>query len=199
MRYRKKARNEVRDELIDHFEEHLRDCVTNEEKEQKAQQLISEFGDAKVLAILMRRAKKRCRPLWQKILVRSSAAGLVIVAYLLICVSWLRMGSPTIRVNYAQWLTDQQRQGRDESLNAKPEIDKAGDSNLGIIFSHHFGEFIRKWPGDMNEDQKAETKKVSGSKIMKPSTSLKLRYENHTSGMITIHRAQLLSKSIQFL
>jgi hypothetical protein len=151
MRYRKNARDEVREELIDHFELHLKDCATNEEKEQKAQQLISEFGDAKLLAILMRRAKKRCRPLWQKILVRGLAAALVIFAYLLICASWLRMGTPTIRINYAQWLTDRQKQGRDESLNAMPEIKKAAElipKTDGWLTIPHL------WPGDMNDAQK---------------------------------------------
>jgi hypothetical protein len=156
MRYRKNARDEVSEELIDHFEEHLNDCATNEEKEQKAQQLISEFGDAKLLAKLMRRAKKRCRPLWQKILVRSSAAVLIIFAYLFICASWLRMGSPTIRINYAQWLTDKQRQGRDESLNAKPEIDKAAELIKKYPGWTKFYYIPRIWPGDMNETYRTE-------------------------------------------
>jgi hypothetical protein len=151
MRYRKKARDEVREEMIDHFELHLKDCATNEEKEQKAQRLISEFGDPKLLAVLMRRAKKRCRPLWQKILVRSSAAAMVIFAYLLICVSWLSMGSPTIKINYAQWLTDQQKQGRDESLNAMPEIKKAAEL---IPKTDGWLTILRLWPGDMNDAQK---------------------------------------------
>ena len=154
MRYRKKARDEVREELIDHFEQHLKDCATNEEKEQKVQQLISEFGDPKLLAILMRRAKKRCRPLWQKILVRSFAAALVIFAYLLICASWLRMGTPTIRINYAQWLTDQQRQGRDESLNAKPEIDKAIEAIHDVNELVNVYDILRSWPTDLNDAQK---------------------------------------------
>jgi len=156
MRYRKRVRDEVREELVDHFEEHLRDCATNEAKEQKSQQLISEFGDPKTLAILMRRAKKRCRPLWQKILVRSFTAALLIFAYLLICASWLRMGSPTIRINYAQWLTDQQRQGRDESLNAKPEIDKAAELIKKYPGWTKFYYIPRIWPGDMNETHRTE-------------------------------------------
>ena len=153
MRYRKKARDEVREELIDHFEEHLKDCTTNEEKEQKAQQLISGFGDPKLLAVLMHRAKKRCRPLWQKILVRGFASALIIFVYLLICASWLR-GSPTIRINYAQWLTDQQRQGRDESLNAMPEIKKAAELTRKTDDWMTAHDILRIWPGDMNDEQK---------------------------------------------
>ena len=39
MGYRKKAREEVAQELTDHFEEHLKNCKTNDEKEQKARLL----------------------------------------------------------------------------------------------------------------------------------------------------------------
>ena len=151
MRYRKKARDEVREELIDHFELYLKDCAANEEKEQKTQQLISEFGDPKLLAALMRRAKKRCRPLWQKILVRTSAAALLIFAYLFICALWLNIGRPIIKINYAQWLTDQQRQDRDESLNAMPEIKKAAEL---IPKTDGWLTIPRLWPGDMNDAQK---------------------------------------------
>jgi hypothetical protein len=154
MRYRKKARDEVREELIDHFEVYLKDCAANEEKEQKAQQLISEFGNPKILAILMRRAKKRCRPLWQKIFVRSFAAALLIFAYLFICALWLNIGRPIIKINYAQWLTDQQRQGKDESLNAMPEINKAAELARKIDGWVTVYDTLRVWPGDMNDEQK---------------------------------------------
>ena len=66
MRYRKKVRLDVRAELTAHFEDQLRDCATDRDREQKAQQLIADFGDPKLLAVLLRRAKKRCRPLWRK-------------------------------------------------------------------------------------------------------------------------------------
>ncbi|MFH1884581.1 MAG: hypothetical protein ABIL62_17940, partial [Planctomycetota bacterium] len=71
MRYRRKVRQDVQVELAAHFEDELKDCKTNENREQKAKQLITEFGDVKLLAVLLRRAKKRCRPLWRKALVRS--------------------------------------------------------------------------------------------------------------------------------
>jgi hypothetical protein len=156
MRSRKKARDEVREELIDHFELHTKDCATDEEKEQKAHKLISEFGDAKLLATLMRRAKKRCRPLWQKILVRSSIAALLIFSYLFICASRLGMGRPTIKINYAQWLTDQQRQNRDESLNAKPDIDKSAELLGKINGWNDIQNLVYIWPGDMNDAQRYE-------------------------------------------
>ena len=89
MRYRKKVRDEVMAELIAHFEDELQSCATDEEKEQKAQQLIGKFGDVKLLATLLRRAKKRCRPLWREIIARV-AQGIVIlfVCCLAFCVLW---------------------------------------------------------------------------------------------------------------
>ena len=58
MRYQKKARADVMAELIAHFEDELACCTTAEEKGKRAQQLIDEFGNAKLLATLCRRAKK---------------------------------------------------------------------------------------------------------------------------------------------
>ena len=58
MRYRKKVRAEVQAELIAHFEDALKDCQTAEEKEQLAKEMIADFGEAKLLAMLARRGKK---------------------------------------------------------------------------------------------------------------------------------------------
>ncbi|GAI85495.1 unnamed protein product, partial [marine sediment metagenome] len=71
MRYRREVRQDVQAELTAHFEDELKDCTTDEQKQQKAQQLITNFGDLKLLAILLRRAKKRCRPLWRTIVART--------------------------------------------------------------------------------------------------------------------------------
>jgi len=87
MRYRRKVRRDVQAELAAHFEDELKDCENDEDKEQKAKQLITEFGDVKLLAVLLRRAKKRCRPLWRKALVRSLQVLGIIVLYFLICSS----------------------------------------------------------------------------------------------------------------
>jgi len=64
MRYRRKVRQDVQAELAAHFEDELKDCAGDEEKEQKASELIEQFGVVKLLGVLLRRAKKRCRPLW---------------------------------------------------------------------------------------------------------------------------------------
>ncbi len=60
MRYRKKVRSEVMAELEAHFEDELKDCTADEQRQQKAQQLITQFGEVTLLAVLLRRAKKRC-------------------------------------------------------------------------------------------------------------------------------------------
>ena len=70
MRYSKKVRADVMAELIDYFEDELRGCENDEEKLEKAKRLIADFGDVKMLGKLLRRAKKRCRPLWRTVVAR---------------------------------------------------------------------------------------------------------------------------------
>ena len=125
MRYRKKARDEVREELIDHFELYLKDCATNEEKEQKAQRLISEFGDPKLLAVLMRRAKKRCRPLWRTAVARTFQVLAAMIIFLVLYIAWFFSGKPVITTNYIAELNKIVRPTADDSLNASPLYDKA--------------------------------------------------------------------------
>jgi hypothetical protein len=154
MGYRRKARIEVAEELADHFNEALKDCPGDDEKDNKARELIEEFGDPKLLAVLIRRAKKRCRPMWQKVLFRITATFGIVALYLLICYARLYVGTPNIKINYAQWLTDQQKQGRDEAFNAKAEIEKASE----IIRKYDDVNFLYGnplWPTDMNDYQKS--------------------------------------------
>ena len=71
-------------ELAAHFEDELKGCATDKEREQKARQLISEFGDAKLLAVLLRRAKKRCRPVWRTVVARTfQTIGVLILFFAL--------------------------------------------------------------------------------------------------------------------
>jgi hypothetical protein len=125
MRYRRKTREDVRAELTAHFEDELRDCTRPEEREQRAQQLIGQFGDAKLLAVLCRRAKKRCRPLWCKALVRSTQVLGAFILYSLICSLPLFLGKPTVRVNYADWLSERWRPAQTGLQNAKQYYDRA--------------------------------------------------------------------------
>ncbi len=125
MRYRKKVRSEVMAELEAHFEDELKDCTNDEQRQQKAQQLITDFGDLKLLAILLRRAKKRCRPLWRTIVARTfQAIGVLILCFILYVV-WFLSGKPAITTNYVAELNNMVRPVADESLNAAPLYIKA--------------------------------------------------------------------------
>jgi len=125
VRYRKKIRQEVREELTDHFYMALKDCVTDEGKQQVAEEVIEEFGDVKILASLIRRGKKRCRSLWMKTVVATMEVIGVLLLLVVLRVSYLAIGTPVISVDYVVWLNDFVRQGRDESLNANPYFEKA--------------------------------------------------------------------------
>jgi len=118
MWYRKKVRNEVMDELASHFEDELKDCKTDDEKEQKAQELISNFGDVKLLGVLLRRAKKRCRPLWRTVVARTFQAVGILILFFVVYVGWFLTGRPVISVDYLAQLNQMVRPVADESLNA---------------------------------------------------------------------------------
>ncbi|MFH1884582.1 MAG: hypothetical protein ABIL62_17945 [Planctomycetota bacterium] len=125
MRYRKKVRSEVMAELTAHFEDELKDCKTDEENEQKAQQLITGFGDLKLLAILLHRAKKRCRPLWRTVVARTFQAVGVLILCFIFYVVWFLSGKPVITTNYVAEFNKIVRPPADESLNAAPLYLKA--------------------------------------------------------------------------
>ena len=125
MRYRRKVRDEVKAELITHFEDELKDCKSSEEKEEKAKAILTDFGDMKLLAILLRRAKQRCRPLWRTIVARTfQAIGVLIVCFIFYAIRFF-FGEPTIRVDYIRLLDQRnQPQVRNED-NAWPHYEKA--------------------------------------------------------------------------
>jgi len=125
MRYRKKVRADVQDELSAHFEDELRDCATDKEKEQKAQQLIEQFGDAKLLGILLRRAKKRCRPLWRTVIARTFQAIGVLILCFIIYTIWFLTGKPTISVDYLAIINQMNKPELSEKDNAWPHYEKA--------------------------------------------------------------------------
>lgn len=125
VRYRKKIRQEVCEELTDHFYMALKDFSTDEEKLQAVDELIAEFGDVTVLASLIRRGKKRCRPLWKKaVFVAMKVVG-VLLLLVVLRVGYLSIGTTVISVDYVEWLNDFVRDGRDESLNAYPYYERA--------------------------------------------------------------------------
>ncbi|MCX5634758.1 MAG: hypothetical protein NTW55_02795 [Planctomycetota bacterium] len=120
MGYRRKVREDVQAELAAHFEDALRNCNSEQEKEQKAQKVIDAFGDAKMLAVLLRRAKKRCRPLWRMVFVRSfQTIGVAFICLVFYCI-YLSLGKPTISINYVQRAGEIACPVADEGLNAAP-------------------------------------------------------------------------------
>jgi hypothetical protein len=124
MQYRRKIRRDVMAELTSHFEDELKNLTTDEQKWKKAQQLITEFGDTKLLALLLRRAKKRCRPLWRTVVARAfQTVGVLIVCFILY-VAWFLTGKPVITTNYIAELNNLVRPTADESLNAAPLYNK---------------------------------------------------------------------------
>ncbi|MHC4184959.1 MAG: hypothetical protein ACYSR4_03380 [Planctomycetota bacterium] len=128
MRYRRKVRADVAAELIAHFEDALKDSKTDQERDRRARQLIANFGDVKLLGVLLRRAKKRCRPLWRTILARTfQTIGALILCFVLYCV-YISLGEPTININYMEEWTRLARPVADESLNAAPLYQKAIDA-----------------------------------------------------------------------
>jgi hypothetical protein len=125
MRYRRKVRQDVQAELAAHFEDALASCTSEKEKEEAAEKIIAEFGDAKIIGILARRAKKRCRPLWRMVFVRSfQTIGVLFICLILYCI-YLSLGKPTISVNYVQRTEEITRPVADEGLNAAPLYLKA--------------------------------------------------------------------------
>jgi hypothetical protein len=125
MRYRRKVRDDVEAELTAHFEDELKDCKTSEEKEQKAKLLLSDFGDFKLLAILLRRAKKRCRPLWRTIAARTFQAIGVLIVCFIFYVIWFSFGEPTIRIDYVKLFNRMNQPDILQQDNAWPYYEKA--------------------------------------------------------------------------
>jgi len=125
MRYRRSVQQDVQAELAAHFEDELKGCVSDKEREQKARQLISEFGDVKLLAVLLRRAKKRCRPLWRTVAARTFQTVGVLILLFCFYTIWFLTGKPTINIDYLAMLNQMNKpQVRDED-NAWPHYEKA--------------------------------------------------------------------------
>ena len=127
MRYRHKVREEVQAELAAHFEDDLKDCLTEGQREQKAEKLIADFGNPKTLAILMRRAKKRCRPFWRTALVRTFQTACALILCFVFYVIWFATGEPTISMDYVAMLNRMSKPEVRSDDNAWPQYEKAID------------------------------------------------------------------------
>ncbi len=160
MRYRENARSEVLAELISHFEDGLTDCKTDQEKEQAAQRLITEFGDVKLLAVLLRRAKKRCRPLWRTVVARTfQSVGVLILCFIIYAV-WFSTGRPTVSVDYLEIINQMNRPDVRDDDNAWPHYEKAmalyvePDQRVTKLIVRSRREFKRNiYFSDLNKDK----------------------------------------------
>ena len=125
MGWRRKARQEVEAELTAHFEDELRDCADAQEEEGRAQQLVEGFGDVKLLAVLCRRAKNRCRPLWVRALACVlQATGLFLLLFTPYTI-WFVRGKPNPTIDYLPQLNALNRPFDPVEDNAWPYYESA--------------------------------------------------------------------------
>ena len=141
MRYRRKVRQEVKAELAGHFADALKERRTDEERQAKAQQLINEFGDAKLLALLIRRGKKRCRPLWVQALAKVGQATVLLVILFTLYTVWFISGKPNPSIDYVVEMNRAARPVADDILNAAPFYNKAGE-----LFEESYEKFHKEHP-----------------------------------------------------
>ncbi len=125
MRCREQVRREVRCELIDHFIDALADCETDEGRKQCAEELLAGFGDIKMLGRLIKRGKKRCRPLWRKVLSGSSYAVCASALLIILYSAWFFTGKPTLSIDYLARLNEMTRPATVAGENAWPDYEKA--------------------------------------------------------------------------
>ncbi|MCH9023185.1 MAG: hypothetical protein IID32_10540 [Planctomycetes bacterium] len=130
MRYRRGVRRDVELELIYYFNDATSDCQTSREKDTLAQTLIEQFGDPKLLAQLIRRAKKRCRPLWKKTLIRTAQATAALLLFCCLYTWWFLTGKPNVTIDYVERLNQVANPQATDDQNAWPYYQKAIDQLL---------------------------------------------------------------------
>ena len=171
MRYGRKVRREVSCELADHFVDALADCEGEGEREARAGELIERFGDAKVLARLIRRGKKRCRPLWKKAIIRGfQGMGVFIILFCFYAV-WFVSGRPTIGVDYVARLNEIRKPQVRDKDNGWPYYEKAIE--LYVEPLEEIEDIVRKtsrkgseqirYDNFSNEEQEAITKWIKSN------------------------------------
>lgn len=127
MRYRRKVQMDVQAELASHFEDEIRDASGENERDERVEKLIAEFGDVEQLAVLLRRAKKRCRPLWAKVIVRSlQCMGLLVLSFVLYTV-WFVSGEPHAKIDYVAMVNRMSRPDVLVQDNAWPHYERAAE------------------------------------------------------------------------
>ena len=162
MRGRRRVRREVQRELTDHFVDALRECSSDADRHSRAEHVIEGFGDPRVLARLIRRGKKRCRPTWFKAIIRTAQIVGVLILLIAARIGYLASGSPTISVDYVEWLNNHVRDGHDESLNAEPLLDQAVQlaTEYQQATSFDSSSYTGLWPGDMTAQWRSEVEVI---------------------------------------
>ncbi len=121
----RRVRLEVAEEIGHHFVDAMGESAGDEAKEELARELMENFGDIKMLGKLIKRGKKRCRPLWQKVLIGTMQVAGILLLCIIARGAYLSIGTPVISVDYVQWMNEHVRGGRDEDLNALPYYERA--------------------------------------------------------------------------
>ena len=191
MRYRRKVRQDVQDELTVHFEDELKECKTDEERRAKAERLITDFGDVKLLAVLLRRAKRRCRPLWRTIIARAfQTVGVLIVCFIVYTI-WFMTGKPTIRVDYLAQLNQMSRPPLRDQDNAWPDYQKA----ISLYVQPH--ERISTLIGHSTEDFKPTLRFSNQSEAMQKAARKWVEQNESHWGSFTAEQKQLLQNCLE--
>jgi len=150
MGYRKRVRQEVREELTAHFEDELRDVTDAAEREKSAKRLIQEFGDAGLLAILCRRAKKRCRPLWVRAFVRTMQIVGVFLLVFIPYTIWFVRGKANPTIDYLPQLNALHRPSGPIEDNAWPYYERA----LRLVIEPNETVLRASWFKSLNAPEK---------------------------------------------
>ena len=118
-------RRDVVAELSAHFADALTETPEDADRDELAAALVAEFGDAKNLRLLIKRAKKRCQPMWLKVVGYICRTLIIVFVISFIYTSWFLSGKPTPSVDYVAQFNEATRPVADESLNAAPYYLKA--------------------------------------------------------------------------
>jgi len=196
MRYRRVIQDDVRAELEAHFEDELKGCKADTEREEKAKQLVSGFGDVKLLAILLRRAKKRCRPLWRTAVARTFQTAGIIILFFIVYVVWFMSGKPVITTDYVAELNRINRPVTDESLNAAPLYHEAAEGysklpeDISLLLRKKYWEFtpeqkqlVAKW---LTDNQETLELVISGTRRPYYWRKYTNRHKQNTSEMLSV-------------
>ena len=121
----RQMRLEVAEEIGHHFVDAMGESAGDEGKEELARELMENFGDIKMLGKLIKRGKKRCRPLWQKVLLGSLYTLCGLIVFISLYGFWFFTGRPTLSIDYLARLNEMTRPAAAAGENAWADYEKA--------------------------------------------------------------------------